>query len=344
MNEFARNTVQQVPYRFSALDEAAQESRKKRLLALLNKGLPTLPQYLLDLNALLGSPTVELKSVGKVIRTDPSLSAQVLRLCNSALFGLRRRVISIDQAAVLLGTERLRTLVLTCSVMQLAGKSMPAKSLLNFWQHSFLAALLSERIARVSEYSETEQAYLGGLLHDISLLPLWMLALDEAKRQKPLRPENWPDNLVLERAYFGMDHGKVGRWMALAWNFMPSFLDVFEHHHDPQNAEHDPYLVGIVAAADGFLRTQESLEPDGAVPGHAGDTSYPVSLKSETNEEPPVDFLSQSLPLLSDANRQAMLEMLQTEYIHLLPLVQLGLAAITPDSSKEEISVQEQVP
>ena len=85
MNEFARNTVQQVPYRFSALDEAPQESRKKRLLALLNKGLPTLPQYLLDLNALLGSPTVELKSVGKVIRTDPSLSAQVLRLCNSAL-------------------------------------------------------------------------------------------------------------------------------------------------------------------------------------------------------------------------------------------------------------------
>ena len=217
---------------------------------------------------------------------------------------------------------------------------MPGKAcrsvLSNFWEHSFLAALLSERIARVSEYSETEQAYLGGLLHDIGLLPLWMLALDEAKRQKPLPPENWPDNLVLERAYFGMDHGKVGRWMALAWNFMPSFLDVFEHHHDPQNAEHDPYLVGIVAAADGFLRTQEKLEPDASVPDHAEDASHCVSVMSETDEEPAVDFLAQSLPLLSDANRQAMLEMLQTEYIHLLPLVQLVWPPSRPIPAKKK--------
>src|SRR5579863_3824155 len=106
------------------------ERRKKRLMALLSKGLPTLPAYLLDLNALLSSPSVDLKKVGKVIRTDPSLAAQVLRLCNSALFGLRRRVLSIEQAAVLLGTERLRTLMLTCSVMQLAGKNVPVKPLL----------------------------------------------------------------------------------------------------------------------------------------------------------------------------------------------------------------------
>ena len=101
----------------------------------------------------------------------PSLSAQVLRLCNSALFGLRHRVISIEQAAVLLGTERLRTLVLTCSLMQFAGKHVPMNSLLRFWQHSFLAALLSERIARQVDYPEREQAYLGGLMHDIGQLP-----------------------------------------------------------------------------------------------------------------------------------------------------------------------------
>src|SRR5271157_6567413 len=113
-----------------------QERRKKRMMGLLSKGLPTLPNYLLDLNALLSSPSVDLKKVGKVIRTDPSLTAQVLRLCNSALFGLRHRVISIEQAAVLLGTERLRTLVLTCSVMQFAGKNIPREMLMGFWQHS----------------------------------------------------------------------------------------------------------------------------------------------------------------------------------------------------------------
>ena len=98
----------------SSLSQEEIDRRKKRLMAILSQGLPTLPNYVLDLNALLSNATVDLKKVGAVIRTDPSLSAQILRICNSAIFGLRRRVISIEQAAVLLGTERIRTLVLTC--------------------------------------------------------------------------------------------------------------------------------------------------------------------------------------------------------------------------------------
>ncbi|HUL15556.1 MAG TPA: HDOD domain-containing protein [Terriglobales bacterium] len=305
----------------SAISEAQVERRKQRLMDILSKGLPTLPTYILDLNALLSSASVDLKKVGKVIRTDPSLSAQILRLCNSALFGLRRRVISIEQAAVLLGTERLRTLVLTCSVMQFAGKRLPQAQLLAFWQHSFLSALLSERIARQVDYFEKEQAYLGGLLHDIGLLPLWILVIQEDAKQRPVPNPGWPDNIPLERAYFGMDHCKVGRWIAVSWNFMPSFVDVFEFHHAPDRAQHDPYLVGIVAAADQFLLTQEET------PAATPETSNPPEPPAPEPEGP--SFLQKCLPLLSETERQALLETLQTEYIHLLPLVQIGLAAAT---------------
>jgi len=327
------------------------ERRKKRLMALLSKGLPTLPAYLLDLNALLCSPTVDLKKVGKVIRTDPSLTAQVLRLCNSALFGLRRRVLSIEQAAVLLGTERLRTLVLTCSVMQFAGKNVPVKALLGFWQHSFLSALLSERIARLVDYPEKEQAYLGGLLHDIGQLPLWMLLMEEQAKDRPLPPPDWCDNLKLEREYFGMDHGKVGRWMAVTWNFMPSFLDVFEHHHDPENAQHDPYLVGIVSAADQFLQTlippeEESLEA--GKPSEAALTEQATAITATATtvnladpEEGPA-FLLQCFPRLAEEERSGILEMMQTEYLHVLPLVELSMAAIAPDGLGATTSLQEQ--
>lgn len=318
-------------HRSSAIEEELLERRKKRLLALLSKGLPTLPSYLLDLNALLSSPTVDLRKVGKVIRTDPSLSAQVLRLCNSALFGLRRRVLSIEQAAVFLGTERLRTLVLTCAVMQFAGKHVPVKSLLGFWQHSFLTALLSERVARVLDYPEKEQAYLGGLLHDIGQLPLWMMVMEEAAKQRALPPENWPDNFLLEREFFGMDHGKVGRWMAVSWNFMPSFMDVFEHHHDPENAQHDPYLVAIVAAADQFLLSQVVPEVS---PGNEGELPEiqvgANELQSTPAETPCAAFLSQCFPQVAVEGHLEILEALQTEYIHVLPLVQLGIAAVAP--------------
>jgi HD-like signal output (HDOD) protein len=318
-----------------------QERRKKRMMGLLSKGLPTLPHYLLDLNAMLSSPSVDLKKVGKVIRTDPSLTAQVLRLCNSALFGLRHRVISIEQAAVLLGTERLRTLVLTCSLMQFAGKHVPMKSLVQFWQHSFLAALLSERIARQVDYPEREQAYLGGLMHDIGQLPLWMLVMEEQNRQRELPPEDWPDNLPVEREYFGMDHGKVGRWMAVAWNFMPSFMDVFEHHHSPENAQHDPYLVGIVSAADQFLKAQDSIQAETPESGESPERAAAANPPLAPMEGDGLSFLLQCFPLLSDEDRHGILGTLQTEYIHVLPLVQLGLSFFTPETGGGQISVQE---
>jgi len=332
----------------SALEAEWLERRKKRLMSILSKGLPTLPSYLLDLNALLSTATVDLRKVAKVIRTDPSLSAQVLRLCNSALFGLRCRVLSIGQAVVLLGTERLRTLVLTCAVMQFAGKHVPVKSLLGFWQHSFLTALLCEHVARVVDYPEKEQAYLAGLLHDIGQLPLWMLVMEEQSRHKELPPEDWPDNIPVERSYFGMDHGKVGRWMAVAWNFMPSFMDVFENHHDPSHGQHDPYLLGIVSSVDQFLKTQ--FVPEVAVDA---DNELPEIPQAMPHVEEPLlvggasegpTFLVHCFPNLSPAGRELVLATLQAEYIQVLPLVQLGMAAVIPDAGGEPISLQERKP
>lgn len=296
------------------------DRRKNRLMAILSKGLPTLPTYVMELNALLKSQPVDLKKVGKVIRTDPGLSAQVLRVCNSPLFGLRRRVINIEEAAILLGIERLRTLVLTCSVMQFASKGLPKEQLTAFWQHSFLTALLSERIARQTDYSEKEQAYLGGLLHDIGQLPLWMLVMEEVDGGRNPPPDNWTDNVALEHEYFGMDHSKVGRWIAVAWNFMPSFFDVFEFHHEIGKATHDPYLVGIVAAADQFLRTQSNA----MTPPEDG--PQPLDAPIEQIEVP--SFLRDCLPSLTEPEYPAMMDMLRTEYIHLLPVV-IGVTSAT---------------
>jgi putative nucleotidyltransferase with HDIG domain len=304
---------------------AEQERRKKRLTAILTQDLPTLPTYVLDLNALLSSPTVDLKKVGKIIRTDPSLSAQVLRLCNSALFGLRRRVLSIEQAAILLGFERLRALVLTCSLMKFAGKRLPNSQLVAFWQHSFLTALLSERIARHLDYFEKEQAYLCGLLHDIGHLPLSILALEEESKKRSPPPAGWLDNLALERDYFGMDHAKVGRWMAVAWNFMPSFVDVFEHHHSPERAEHDPYLVGIIATADQFLMSLPASDTPSADGVDAAETAPMLGPADAT-------FIQKCLPTLPEAECQSLLDTLRIEYTQVLPLVQIGMANLVGES------------
>ena len=232
-----------------------QQKRKKRLMSILTEGLPTLPSYVFELNTLLSSPSVDLKRVAKTIRCDPSMSAQVIRMCNSVLFSIRRRVLNIEEAAILMGSERLRTLVLACSVMKFAGRQLPQNEVQSFWQHSFMTGLLSERVAKWFEYFEREQAYLGGLLHDIGALPLLLVASEENALSGHALTGPWGGSLEEEKKYFGMTHCEVGRWIGQSWKFFPSFIDVFENHHHPERSTRDPHLVGIVAAADHFCET-----------------------------------------------------------------------------------------
>jgi HD-like signal output (HDOD) protein len=303
-----------------------QKRRKARLMSILTEGLPTLPSYVFELNTLLSAESVNLKRVGKVIRNDPSLSAQVLRLCNSALFSLRRRVLSIEEAAILMGSERLRTLVLTCSLMEFTGRHLPKGEVQTFWGHSFMSGMLSERIARWMEYSEREQAYLGGLLHDIGALPLLVIASEEGALKGEANSGPWGGSLESEKDYFGMNHCEVGRWIGQAWNFFPSFIDVFENHHHPERSVRDPHLVGIIAAADHFCECHSLTPVTEGEPAESEETDPSIEDK----------FLAICLPRLEAKDRSELTEMLETEYLHLLPMIELNNLAEQPLAGKKD--------
>jgi len=283
----------------------------------LTDGLPALPSHIFELNKLLSSPSVELKRVGKIIRNDPSLSAQVLRLCNSSLSNLRRRAFDIEEAAILVGSERLRTLVLTCSIIEFTAQQLPKGEVQIFWQHSFMTGMLSERIARWIEYSEKEQAYVGGLLHDVGALPLLIVAKEENALRGQAKSGPWGGSLEAEKDYFGMTHCEVGRRIGQCWNLFPSFIDVFENHHHPERSVRDPLLVGIVAAADHFAewRSGEPLSD--------GDSVESTEPESAVEDE----FLRLCFPRLDAKARTELTEMLETEYLHLLPVIEFNNSA-----------------
>lgn len=296
-----------------------QQRRRKRLKAIIDHGLPPFPNTVLELTAILSNQSVDVKKASRVIRADPSLSAHVLRLCNSPMFGLRTRVISIEQATILIGTERLRSLAMTCSLVNYSGVGLPKDQVSNFWMHSFLAALLSESLAKQTDYCEKEQAYIAGLLHDIGQLPQWMVAVEEKAERKTAPPANWPDNTPVERFHFGMDHCEIGSSMAVTWNFMPSFIDVLGYHHEPGEAQHDPNLVGLIATIEQFLLTKikAAPAPDTEAPQETGDQQASDILISQSTER--------NLQEFAETHPQAVVEMLETEYTRLLPLVELGL-------------------
>jgi putative nucleotidyltransferase with HDIG domain len=290
----------------AAGSEGEVRRRKAGLLAILSEGLPTLPSHLLQLNAMLGSSPVDLKQVSAVIRSDPSLTAQLLRLCNSALFNLRRRVTRVEEAAILMGTERLRNLVFTCYLIQLSCAQLPEEQVEAFWTHSLIAASLSERVARRLNLECSDEAYLGGLLHDVGKLPLLMVAAEENTAAAVWLKGDSAGSLAVEREYFGLDHCEVGRWLGINWNFDAELVEVIESHHRPDRARFPSGTVGVVAAADHFCEMMEAGE--------------------EHAEASADEFYRASLPRLGDSGRAAVLAMLRREY----PLVRKVLESSAP--------------
>jgi len=288
----------------------ASARRKNEVLAILAEGLPALPSHIMQLNGLLASSPVDLKRISQIIQSDAGLAAQVIHLCNSALFGLRRRIFKVEEAAILLGADRLRTLVFTCYLMACSQKWLQEREIQEHWRHSFVVAILSERVARTINHPMPDQAYLSGLLHDVGKLPLLMVAAKEpgfTGMEILLQPG---DNLAAEQEYFGLDHCEVGRWVGASWEFYPCHIEVFKLHHHPADAKHDPLLVGVVSVADHFCEQKEwesaSAEREGA--------SY--------DGQPMEPYIRKCLPMIGESERAQVLQLLESEYATILPLIE----------------------
>ena len=297
----------------------AQFERKQRLQWIVREGLPPFRQTALELTKALGGASPDMKKAGQLISADPSLSSQVLRMCNSPLLGLHSRVISIDHAASLLGPERLRSLALTTSVADFAGKALPDAQMNSFWRHSFMAAMLSQHLAEQWDYFEKHQAYIAGLLHDIGQIPEWMLLVENAGNSGDL-PSNWLDNTEIEREYFGTDHCQLGGTMARFWDLMPSFLDVLENHHTPELARRDSVLVRIVATADNFLRIKPQTPPPEG---------------SRLFEEEALLFVELGQGLFGESKWPQVAKALEQEYTRILPIADAGISGILSGSTSK---------
>jgi HD-like signal output (HDOD) protein len=314
---FMSTTVQVPP---KSNPKLAREERKSRLQRIIRKGLPPFPQTALELTKILGGNSPDVQKAGRLISADPSLSAQVLRMCNSPMIALRSRVVSIEQATLLLGADRLRNLALNSSVLEFAKKALPEQEMSAFWRHSFMAAMLTQYLAQRRRNYEKSQAYIAGLLHDIGQVPQWMLVIEDKGKADNSLSDGWADNPSVETEYFGINHCELGGTMAGFWELMPSFVDVLNNHHSPNLAKHDSFLVRLVATIEFFLMAQEAIQRS--------------SSNSEESSEPADDtVLLENIQKMKQLGEDLFGEDewdnieagLEAEYLRLLPIVQTGL-------------------
>jgi HD-like signal output (HDOD) protein len=267
---------------------------------------PVNPQ---DLNALLGASTVDLSEVCELVLRDPELASQIIEMVNCTLFGLRNRVTNLAEAAVLLGVERFRALVITCSVMTFSGRELDPAAMNRFWRHSCLVGLIAERAANWLGYASKDYVHLSGLMHDLGELPLYLAAQTKTSATGNPQAPDWIDHLAAERAEFGADHSQLGRWMGISFDFHPAFIDVLENHHAPQSATFDHRLVGVIAVADRFCVARGFA---------ASITSSPTLSRALFFGADTRSFL----PQLTPSEFDSLMELLESELIHLLPLIE----------------------
>jgi diguanylate cyclase (GGDEF)-like protein len=178
--------------------------------------LPTLPAIAIKVLQLCQSDDLDLGQIAATISKDPALSAKVLRLVNSAVFGLRNEVRTVPHALALLGLNAVRTLALSFSLVRDLRKSQQA-GLASYWKRSIIAAVAARELAVALRFAAPDEAFLAALLQDIGMLALGR-AVGREYEAVAIKAGDDHDQLAkLEREAFGSDHAEVGAWLLGNW-------------------------------------------------------------------------------------------------------------------------------
>ncbi|HEY1242807.1 MAG TPA: HDOD domain-containing protein [Bryobacteraceae bacterium] len=216
--------------------------------------IPAFPPVVLRVVDLLARQESDMAELVREIASDATLSAQVLRLANSALFGLAAQVDTVHHAVVTLGFSRIQSLVMAVATTNYMKEAMRTEALQICWRHTVASAVLCRELARAAGM-DPDRAYSLGLLHDIGRLGLLVAYPDAYDAVLKAADRDAVSLLDLEKKRFGMDHCEAGRRLVEQWKLPQEFWVAAGRHHDPPSGSRLEFLTLVHAAcrlADSF--------------------------------------------------------------------------------------------
>lgn len=253
------------------------------------KDLPSLPHILVKLMEACHNENTGLGEIADILKNDPALCTKVLRLVNSAYYGLGSRIEGIDQAVAYLGTHTVKNIAVCSAVYQAfdTNRKNVAFNLKVFWWHSLKCALLSRIMAGEMGYSSSDEAFVAGLLHDIGKLVLWVNFSETFNELKGKHTDR-RRLLAAVEAQFGATHSQIGAWLLDRWKFQSFVVDSALYHHEPLERIKDAFpLARIVYAADKLSgeTAQGRAEGVGTAESLCGFTREQVNAFSATSDD-----------------------------------------------------------
>lgn len=253
---------------FSTQDLLSNQSLKTIVSRM--RSLPSLPTLYNDLTASLQTEDPSLTRIAAIISKDVGMAAKILQLANSAFIGTSGRVSSLVQALSLIGTETVRTLVLSVHVFShFDARSDLAARLPVLWEYSVSASALAQRIASCENCPKTllEESFTAGLLHDIGML---VLLAEMPKEYQQIFESTTPPTRARENELLGCTHAEIGAYLMSIWGIPLSLVQAIAFHHHPMDAGDTCFsALTAVHAACAILAKSHDTEMD---------TNYLVSL------------------------------------------------------------------
>lgn len=264
--------LQAIMTRSCALRESLADEQLRRVVVNL-RNLPSLPAIYQELTDEIHSRDPSLKKIAKIISRDLAMVSKILQLVNSAFFGLRTTVANPEQAVALLGSDTIKSLVLSMQVFsQFEGAAMPGFSLDALWQHGLATSSYAKLIAKEEEAAQTvtDDAFTAGLLHDVGRLLLATNKPEEYRRVLAMQEEKNLLDWQAEQEVFGTTHAEVGAHLLSLWGIGEAIVEAVAFHYRPlacSAAEFTPLTAVHVANAlheqsQAVDEQKSALEPD----------------------------------------------------------------------------------
>lgn len=228
------------------------------------EAFPSMPAAGAKLLALLEEPEVSVNEAEDILGYDPGLTANVLKLANSAYFGIPARIGSVKQAIVLLGLKRLIQLVIASCVGAVMNKSVPGYNIPpgNLWRHSIAAFIAAEALVKDKHNLDAEDFFTPALLHDIGKLVLGNFVKDDLNSIESITAKGIPF-VVAENMILGTDHCKIGAKILGMWSFPTEIVNAVRWHHDPETRDDSTMQIDVVHLANLLCQTNATA-PDSA--------------------------------------------------------------------------------
>jgi putative nucleotidyltransferase with HDIG domain len=230
--------------------------------------LPQFPENILLVQKLIGDPKSDMASIARQISMDPALTADLLKIVNSAQYMLAKKVDSIAEAVKMVGIRGIKNLLYSYGTQKILGDETADKKQL--WEHSYKTAFYAYNLIKnfKRDHNLLDDVYVGGILHDMGKIIFSNVHPDLLAKIREFCAEKGLPSSTFEDLSAGMNHAEIGAQIAEKWNFPEGLIMAIRYHHDPLSAPPDTkdlvetvYLANMFCEYEAGNITFDQFEP-----------------------------------------------------------------------------------